>query len=129
MSMDTALLYLPALLIFLCFVCFAAQLIAGPCTDHDAVDSHGVLASACLALAPRNKDTLLGKSSLLVFAVCAAKVLLYDVGCRAGAAHRQSFASGYHSVCAGLAVSQGGCHGVDAVCARLELILPANPQA
>ena len=39
----------------------------------------GVIAIACLAVALRNNDKLLGKSSLLVFAASAAKVLLYDL--------------------------------------------------
>ena len=39
----------------------------------------GVIAIACLAIALRNNDKLLGKSSLLVFAASAAKVLLYDL--------------------------------------------------
>ena len=39
----------------------------------------GILAITCLAIALRNNDKLLGKSSLLVFAASAAKVLLYDL--------------------------------------------------
>ena len=39
----------------------------------------GGLALACLALAFRVRDSLLGKSSLLVFAASAAKVLLFDL--------------------------------------------------
>jgi uncharacterized membrane protein len=39
----------------------------------------GVLALACLTMALRNHDKLLGKSSLLIFFAAAAKVLLYDL--------------------------------------------------
>lgn len=39
----------------------------------------GALGLACLALAFRLRDKLLGKSSLLVFAASAAKVLLFDL--------------------------------------------------
>jgi uncharacterized membrane protein len=39
----------------------------------------GVLALACLTIALRNHDKLLGKSSLLIFFAAAAKVLLYDL--------------------------------------------------
>jgi uncharacterized membrane protein len=39
----------------------------------------GVIGLACLALAFRFRDKLLGKSSLLVFAASAAKVLLFDL--------------------------------------------------
>lgn len=39
----------------------------------------GAIGLACLALAFRFRDKLLGKSSLLVFAVSAAKVLLFDL--------------------------------------------------
>lgn len=39
----------------------------------------GLLALSCLLLALRYRDKLLGQSSLLVFAVSAAKVLLYDL--------------------------------------------------
>ena len=39
----------------------------------------GALALGCLTIALRNNDKLLGKSSLLIFAAAAAKVLLYDL--------------------------------------------------
>jgi uncharacterized membrane protein len=39
----------------------------------------GVIALACLALAFKYSDKLLGKSSLLIFAASAAKVLLFDL--------------------------------------------------
>lgn len=39
----------------------------------------GVVALACLALAFRTGDKLLGKSSLLIFAASAAKVMLFDL--------------------------------------------------
>lgn len=39
----------------------------------------GVLALGCLAIALRNNDKLLGKSSLLIFSAAAGKVLLYDL--------------------------------------------------
>ena len=39
----------------------------------------GVVALACLALAFRSRDKLLGKSSLLIFAASAAKVMLFDL--------------------------------------------------
>lgn len=39
----------------------------------------GVVALACLALAFRTRDKLLGKSSLLIFAASAAKVMLFDL--------------------------------------------------
>jgi hypothetical protein len=39
----------------------------------------GVIGLACLALAFRARDKLLGKSSLLIFAASAAKVLLFDL--------------------------------------------------
>jgi len=39
----------------------------------------GVIALACLALAFRARDKLLGKSSLLIFAASAAKVMLFDL--------------------------------------------------
>ena len=39
----------------------------------------GVIGLACLALAFKYKDKLLGKSSLLVFAASSAKVLLFDL--------------------------------------------------
>jgi len=38
-----------------------------------------VIAIACLALAFRSRDKLLGKSSLLIFAASAAKVMLFDL--------------------------------------------------
>jgi uncharacterized membrane protein len=39
----------------------------------------GAVALACLALAFRTRDKLLGKSSLLIFAASAAKVMLFDL--------------------------------------------------
>lgn len=39
----------------------------------------GMVALACLALAFRTRDKLLGKSSLLIFAASAAKVMLFDL--------------------------------------------------
>lgn len=39
----------------------------------------GVVALACLALAFRSRDKLLGKSSLLIFAASAGKVMLFDL--------------------------------------------------
>jgi uncharacterized membrane protein len=39
----------------------------------------GAVALACLALAFRTRDKVLGKSSLLIFAASAAKVLLFDL--------------------------------------------------
>jgi hypothetical protein len=39
----------------------------------------GLLALACLLLALKYKDKLLGKSSLLIFAISSAKVLIYDL--------------------------------------------------
>lgn len=39
----------------------------------------GVLAVACLVLALNQRDKILGQSSLLIFAACAGKVLLYDL--------------------------------------------------
>lgn len=39
----------------------------------------GMLALTCLLLALKYKDKLLGKSSLLIFAISAAKVLIYDL--------------------------------------------------
>lgn len=39
----------------------------------------GAVALACLALAFRSRDRLLGKSSLLIFAASAAKVMLFDL--------------------------------------------------
>ena len=39
----------------------------------------GFIALACLALAFRSRDKLLGKSSLLIFAASAGKVLLFDL--------------------------------------------------
>jgi len=39
----------------------------------------GLLALTCLLLALRFKDKLLGKSSLLIFAISSAKVLIYDL--------------------------------------------------
>jgi uncharacterized membrane protein len=39
----------------------------------------GVIGLACLALAFRARDKLLGTSSLLIFAASAAKVLLFDL--------------------------------------------------
>ena len=39
----------------------------------------GIVALACLALAFRARDKLLGKSSLLIFAASAAKVMLFDL--------------------------------------------------
>jgi uncharacterized membrane protein len=39
----------------------------------------GVIGLACLALAFKHKDKALGKSSLLIFAASAAKVLLFDL--------------------------------------------------
>ncbi len=39
----------------------------------------GFIALACLGLAFRSRDKLLGKSSLLIFAASAAKVLLFDL--------------------------------------------------
>jgi uncharacterized membrane protein len=39
----------------------------------------GGVALACLALAFRSGDKLLGKSSLLIFAASAAKVMLFDL--------------------------------------------------
>ena len=39
----------------------------------------GVIALACLALAFKTRDKLLGKSSLLIFAASAAKVMLFDL--------------------------------------------------
>jgi len=39
----------------------------------------GLLALACLLLALKCKDKLLGKSSLLIFAISSAKVLIYDL--------------------------------------------------
>lgn len=39
----------------------------------------GLLALACLLIALKFKDKLLGKSSLLIFAISAGKVLLYDL--------------------------------------------------
>ncbi len=39
----------------------------------------GSLALACLLLALQFKDKLLGKSSLLIFAISAGKVLIYDL--------------------------------------------------
>jgi len=41
--------------------------------------SWGILALACLMIALRFKDKLLGKSSLLIFAFSAGKVLMYDL--------------------------------------------------
>lgn len=41
--------------------------------------SWGLLALACLLLALKYKDKLLGKSSLLIFAISSAKVLIYDL--------------------------------------------------
>jgi len=41
--------------------------------------SWGLLALACLMLALKYKDKLLGKSSLLIFAISSAKVLIYDL--------------------------------------------------
>ena len=39
----------------------------------------GLLALACLLIALKYKDKLLGKSSLLIFAISSAKVLIYDL--------------------------------------------------
>lgn len=39
----------------------------------------GLLALACLLLAHKYKDKLLGKSSLLIFAISSGKVLIYDL--------------------------------------------------
>jgi len=39
----------------------------------------GFLALACLLLALKCKDKLLGKSSLLIFAISSGKVLIYDL--------------------------------------------------
>lgn len=39
----------------------------------------GLLALACLLMALKYKDKLLGKSSLLIFAISSAKVLIYDL--------------------------------------------------
>lgn len=39
----------------------------------------GIVALACLALAFRTRDKLLGKSSLLIFGASAAKVMLFDL--------------------------------------------------
>ena len=39
----------------------------------------GIIALACLALAFKYRDRILGKSSLLIFAASAAKVLLFDL--------------------------------------------------
>ena len=39
----------------------------------------GAVALACLALAFKNSDKVLGKSSLLIFAASAAKVMLFDL--------------------------------------------------
>jgi uncharacterized membrane protein len=39
----------------------------------------GLLALACLLLALKYKDKLLGKSSLLIFSISSAKVLIYDL--------------------------------------------------
>jgi len=44
--------------------------------------SWGILALACLMIALRFKDKLLGKSSLLIFAFSAGKVLMYDLSYR-----------------------------------------------
>jgi uncharacterized membrane protein len=41
--------------------------------------SWGLLALSCLLLALKYKDKLLGKSSLLIFAISSAKVLIYDL--------------------------------------------------
>ena len=62
----------------------------------------GILAITCLAIALRNNDKLWGKSSLLVFAASAAKVLLYDLSGAAPAAHRQCLGSGRYPVCGGV---------------------------
>jgi uncharacterized membrane protein len=39
----------------------------------------GLLAVACLLIALKFRDRLLGKSSLLIFAISAGKVLFYDL--------------------------------------------------